>query len=214
MTSEAVKIGLIADIHADQPSLQRALDILDGKGVQQVICAGDLVGKGLDGDAVVRLLRARDIPCVLGNHDAEAEQTNAWLIRHYGRDHAMVLEAETAQAAARLPDHLRFEWAGLRAYLTHGTPWSNLHYLFPFSKAETFKQVVAAAQADLIILGHTHAPMLAQVGSTWIVNPGSVCGERADGSSTCAVVTLPALHVQHYNVLTAEQVSAPFVRHE
>ncbi len=209
-----MKIGLIADVHADLPSLRRALDILDGQGVQQVVCAGDLVGKGLDGDAVVRLLRERDIPCVLGNHDADAEQNNAWLSRRYGRDHAMILDAETAQYAVRLPDHLRFEWDGLRAYMTHGTPWSNLDYLFPFSKTETFRQVVAAAQSDLIILGHTHAPMLAQVGAAWVVNPGSVCGERSDGSSTCAVVTLPTMHVQHYNVLTGERVNAPFVRHE
>ncbi|MBL8160995.1 MAG: metallophosphoesterase family protein [Anaerolineae bacterium] len=209
-----MKIGLIADVHADLPSLRRALDILDGQGVQQVVCAGDLVGKGLDGDAVVRLLRERDIPCVLGNHDADAEQNNAWLSRRYGRDHAMILDAETAQYTARLPDHLRFEWAGLRAYMTHGTPWSNLDYLFPFSKTETFRQVVTAAQSDLIILGHTHAPMLAQVGAAWVVNSGSVCGERSDGSSTCAVVTLPTLHVQHYNVLTGERVNAPFVRHE
>lgn len=209
-----MKLGLIADIHADLSALRRALDLLDGQGVEQVLCAGDLVEKGLDGDAVTRLLRERRIPCVLGNHDASAERNNAWLMRHYGRNHPQILDAETARHVARLPNHLRFEWVGLHIYLTHGTPWSNLDYLFPFSKAETFKQVVSAAPADLIILGHTHRPMLAQVDAAWIVNPGSVCGERSKGSSTCAVVTLPSLHVQFYSLMTGEQVHAPFVCHE
>ena len=35
---------------------------------------------------------------------------------------------------------------------------------------------VAAVEADIILLGHTHVPMLARVGHKLVVNPGS-CGD-------------------------------------
>jgi len=35
---------------------------------------------------------------------------------------------------------------------------------------------VAEVEADIILLGHTHVPMLARVGEKLVVNPGS-CGD-------------------------------------
>ena len=37
---------------------------------EQVICAGDIVGYGHDPSGVIRILREREIPAVMGNHDA------------------------------------------------------------------------------------------------------------------------------------------------
>jgi Icc-related predicted phosphoesterase len=58
-----MNIGLIADIHADYDSLKIALDILEGKAADTILCAGDLVEKGPKGDAVADLIRQRNIPC-------------------------------------------------------------------------------------------------------------------------------------------------------
>ncbi len=64
-----MKLGLIADIHADPRALERALRHLERLGVEAVLCAGDLVGYGSSPDAVVGLMLGRGIPCVRGNHD-------------------------------------------------------------------------------------------------------------------------------------------------
>jgi len=64
-----MKLGLISDIHADYPSLVKALRIFKRVGVNKILCAGDLVEKGDNGNEVVALIHRLKIPCVLGNHD-------------------------------------------------------------------------------------------------------------------------------------------------
>jgi predicted phosphodiesterase len=76
-----MKIGLIADIHADLEALELALMLMEQHGVQQILCAGDLVDKGKHGDAVVQRIRDLRIPCVLGNHDGLARVTQEWYRR-------------------------------------------------------------------------------------------------------------------------------------
>lgn len=44
-----VRIGLISDIHADYEGLQNALALLDRLGVDRILCAGDLVERGMGG---------------------------------------------------------------------------------------------------------------------------------------------------------------------
>ncbi len=53
-----MKLGLIADVHADLDALQMALSRLKQAGVDSTICAGDLVEKGMDGDAVIDFLQS------------------------------------------------------------------------------------------------------------------------------------------------------------
>lgn len=73
------KIGLISDIHGEPYSLTLALDMLHGRGVDHILCAGDLLEKGSQGNAVAARIREEGIPCVQGNHDIEAVENQAWL---------------------------------------------------------------------------------------------------------------------------------------
>ena len=41
-----MKASLIADIHSNLDGLQKALNLLDSLGVEQIIFAGDMVEKG------------------------------------------------------------------------------------------------------------------------------------------------------------------------
>jgi putative phosphoesterase len=206
-----MKLGLIADVHADLDALKLALDILQGQGVNQVICAGDLVDKGLNGDAVVRLLRERQIPCVMGNHDEKAERTQYWTERTYGANSPLLLKEETLDFLMHLPLNWTFEWENMRVLLAHGRPWSNEEYLYPYSDKDTFREVLRHAQADVVILGHTHEPMAAQVNDQWIFNPGSVCGKHTYGSSTCATLTLPGCDFKVFELRSGQPTQTKFV---
>src|SRR3954452_1340381 len=64
-----MRLGLIADIHADPRALEATLRHLEALRVEEIVCAGDLVGYGAEPDAVVTMLRDRAIPCIRGNHD-------------------------------------------------------------------------------------------------------------------------------------------------
>jgi len=64
--------AIVSDIHANPVALTRVLAECDRVGVGRVVCAGDVVGYGPDPVGAVRILRERNIPSVMGNHDAVA----------------------------------------------------------------------------------------------------------------------------------------------
>jgi predicted phosphodiesterase len=62
-------IAVISDIHANLPALEAVFREIDELGIQHILCCGDVVGYGPHPRECVELLRQRNIPCVLGNHD-------------------------------------------------------------------------------------------------------------------------------------------------
>jgi putative phosphoesterase len=201
-------IGLISDIHANLPALRRALALLHEHGVDHILCAGDLVEKGPDGNAVVTLLRDEGIPCVMGNHDFDVVGNQAWL-RENGdllqlSLNGRLLTEETLAYLKKLPPALSFVWQGKRIFLAHGAPWSANEYIFANNPPHVFTRVAFMAQADAVILGHTHMPMCVQAGTTRILNPGAVSGGRGD--PTCGILTLPDLAFEVYNLVNGRPV--------
>lgn len=188
-------IGLVADIHAEGESLQAALTALQRRGVDYVICMGDLVEKGPDGNAVVARIRADGIPCVMGNHDYAALENQLWLRENGDPDilkrRGWWLTDSTLNYLRSLPRTLRFTWEGISVMMAHGAPWSYSQYVFATSRRPIFERVVREARTQIVVLGHTHIPMRVQFDDVLVVNPGSVCGRRSTGSQTCAILTLP-----------------------
>jgi putative phosphoesterase len=214
------RIGVIADVHADLDRLCAALALLEERGAQAIVCLGDLVEKGMDGDAVVRLLRARQIPCVRGNHDLTAPGNVRWLRENAIPGHPMLLDDRTLVWLASLPRALTFEWEGNSVLLAHGTPSSEHTYLRHTNPRDFIRRALDGVRADVILLGHTHQPMRLRVGSTWVFNPGSVMvglnGDiMASGSGTCGLLTLPDRAFDVYAVDTGRLVDGvPMVQVE
>jgi predicted phosphodiesterase len=71
-------LGIISDIHEDLPQLSAALRQLERKGVDEIVCLGDIVGfavpfygylKSRDANSAVALIRQNCSLVVIGNHD-------------------------------------------------------------------------------------------------------------------------------------------------
>jgi diadenosine tetraphosphatase ApaH/serine/threonine PP2A family protein phosphatase len=62
-------VAVISDIHANLPALEAVFRKIDELGIGQILCCGDVVGYGPHPRECVALMRQRNIPCVLGNHD-------------------------------------------------------------------------------------------------------------------------------------------------
>lgn len=195
-----IQIGVISDIHADLARLEAALALLKAHGVDQIICAGDLVEKGLDGDAVVRLIRAWAIPCVLGNHDVDAVNNQKWFRENSRPDSPFLLADDTLKFLQILPETLASTQEGLRMLVAHGVPGNEQIHLRHFNPPDYFARWLRGVQADILILGHTHQPMRALRRGMWIVNPGSVCGPLAAGSGTCGILALPECTFEVYDI--------------
>ena len=63
------RIAFISDIHSNYEALTAMLARLDREGYDMLICLGDIVGYGANPNECVSLIREREIPCALGNHD-------------------------------------------------------------------------------------------------------------------------------------------------
>lgn len=61
--------GVVADIHGNREALEAALGALEQRGVDRIVCLGDVVGYNADPDECVGLVRSRCSVAIAGNHD-------------------------------------------------------------------------------------------------------------------------------------------------
>ena len=170
-----MRIGIVSDVHCDAEGLAAALARLGS--VDLLLCAGDMVLQYRFSDEVIALLRERDALAIQGNHDRILLSPHGDGVRRAGRgapEHWAWLADQPAQR--------RLAVDGWRLLLAHGTPWddpTDLHctYLYPHDTAKLRR--LADCDAEIVVLGHTHFPMLLQQNGTLAINPGS-CGEARD----------------------------------
>jgi putative phosphoesterase len=201
-----MRLGLIADLHADIRALEGALQWIDRLGADEILCAGDLVGYGVQPDEVVALVRARSISCVRGNHDRWALELKK-VIGLRGWKPAD-LTHETWEFLSSLPEHRAVEVGGRKIAVFHGSPTSDLDFVTPYkplpASVETFWE---SSDADLIVLGHTHIPMIHRHARGTILNPGSVLGVTGVQTSySFALVDLDTLAVRIHDVRTGREI--------
>ena len=170
-----MRLGLIADIHGDMRALEATLARLDELGVDRVVCMGDLVGYGTDHDAAVAAIRDRAIPCVRGNHDRWAVEKRQLLGLRGWR--TTELRDDTWEFLESLPHSLRLECDGRILELHHGSPASDTEYVTAYKPMPaSVEQFWDRSDAHVLLLGHTHIPMIERGPRGTVINPGSTMG--------------------------------------
>jgi putative phosphoesterase len=80
-----------------------------------------------------------------------------------------------------LVDRFSTELAGQRIHMSHG------HEL----GSPTPETLIARYDADVVIYGHTHRPLVQEVGPTLVINPGAAGPARFNLKPSVALLTLP-----------------------
>ncbi|MEM6280973.1 MAG: metallophosphoesterase family protein [Chloroflexota bacterium] len=183
-----MKVGIISDIHGDYEALQSTLERLDNHHrVDRILCAGDLIGRGPNPNAVVDVMRTRGIPTVRGNHDE-------W---------AYDISRENKQYLKNLPIEYQEEIGGMAFYMCHGKPGNNIWGLYEAHVSSTLlNMMLSSLSVDVMVTGHTHVPMFLTVDSGCVVNPGSLytMDTMRSTSRTYGVLQLPDLRFELYDV--------------
>lgn len=187
-----LRVGVVSDIHANLAALERALAVLAAHGADKIVCLGDVVEKGPDGDAVVACLEDRCVVTVAGNHDHNALR-HAALPEALRADAEVPLRAETLERLARYPLTREYCWEDTWIHMAHGSPQDNTLYVFPEEVPRPLKRQLRDCGADVLLLGHTHRPMRVRYQGLWLLNPGSVAVGRRRDSHTCGLLSLPDL---------------------
>lgn len=183
-----MSVALISDIHANLPALEAVIN--DMPEVDEVLCAGDIVGYNPWPAECVDRIRSLATMTVQGNHDRTVNNPEAYFHNYQaeaGLNHAKSkLSDEQKEWLQALPKHVEFANGNFR--LVHSHPDSdNLgSYVFPRNFPE-MRPYLDKHQG--IVLGHTHIQHKAEIDGRLIVNPGSV-GQPRDGTPSAAYAIL------------------------
>ena len=201
-----MKVGILADIHANLEAFEAVLFRLQGQ-VNRIVHLGDAVGYGPDPQVCLEILRRQGIPSVMGNHDRAA---------------CGLMEPTFFTALAQTA----LDWT--RRQLTDGdkavmAAWPLIqrdgdiimgHGCFSAPERWDYVETPAMAQRELEhidaawgFLGHTHRPMAVSLdplgnaqrmdtstvdleeGKRYLFNPGSV-GQPRDGDARASAMIL------------------------
>ncbi|MBZ8119934.1 metallophosphatase family protein [Roseovarius sp. LXJ103] len=175
-----MKTAFISDIHGNYEALTSVLAEIDRLGVDNIYCAGDVVGYYTQINECCSMLRERQIPCVMGNHDWYLAG-GGFCIRSQSVNDCMVYQRKIFE-----PSHM--EW--LRSFpvqrdigeirLVHGG-WSDPIDEYIDITPTYFERV----QGRVFVSGHTHLQSLNHFGDKIHCNPGSV-GQPRDGDPRAA----------------------------
>jgi len=190
-----MRYAIISDLHSNIEALQVVLEEIDRIGVDQTICLGDVVGYNANPNECARLLVEKEIPSIMGNHDAVvcdmvdpvdfnpiAKKAILWTKETVEKQYKDFLFRQPAQR--RLTEAIR---------LVHGSIVSRDQYLFTRQTVMENIDLMHNNEPEVRILffGHTHNQMaftykeetLSIVSSPkfsleedglYLINPGSV----------------------------------------
>ncbi|HVU93684.1 MAG TPA: metallophosphoesterase family protein [Puia sp.] len=169
-----MKIAFISDIHANLPALQAVLADIVLQEPDDIYCLGDLVNFAGWDNEVIELIRTRGITTVQGNHDEGiGYQLTQFPYSYTSREQKIFGEQSIRQVETRitagnrsflrnLPFSVRMEYRfpfhSFYVCLLHGSPVGNDDYIRPDVPDDHLREQLEAADADILLMGHTHQP--------------------------------------------------------
>ena len=205
---DSMKIGVISDIHGDPLSLELAWAHLQILGADRIVCSGDVVGYGPFPDKAAKFLESRKIQAVRGNHDRWAIERGPGLRDEFG---GSAPSTKTIAVLAALPSDLVIEVRGRIVVVVHGSPSSDMDYVRRNSHGpEVLDDLLETLGADILVVGHTHAPMWYRGKRGLVVNPGSVISMPVVRTSrTFAMLDLDAMAATFHDVESGRVLNVP-----
>jgi putative phosphoesterase len=185
-----MKLAIVADIHSNHQALKAVTREMEREDIDQVVCAGDIVGYGASPNECCHIVRDVAAHAVLGNHEISALTNDATGMNPYAaaasRWTASALEEGSHRYLGSLEIESKFEAGDMKVAMYHGSVRSAIEYVY---EDEINEDIVRSSGGDLLILGHTHVPYVKDFGSIMAINPGSV-GQPRDGDSRASFAVL------------------------
>jgi diadenosine tetraphosphatase ApaH/serine/threonine PP2A family protein phosphatase len=164
-----VRTAILSDIHSNVDALSVALADVGMRGIEDVVCLGDVIGYGASPRECISTVMERCRFTVLGNHEQAA--------MHYAEDFNPKARAaiDWTRATLNAPERPREEnfrlWGFLgelpevvrdeRTFYSHGSPRDPLReYILPKDAKNEAKMEAAFAAFDrpVAMIGHSHVP--------------------------------------------------------
>ncbi|MGD9243439.1 MAG: metallophosphoesterase family protein, partial [Desulfobacterales bacterium] len=152
-----MKVAIISDIHGNLDAFGQVLIDIEAWGIDAVVCLGDNVGYGPEPEQVIRQVRERNIPCVMGNH--ERAVLDGEYLNWFNPTARRSLQQTMTLLSEESFDYIRGMKSSLVMYesrFVHGFPPDSMNiYLFQVSK-DTLEQTFREMKERICFVGHTH----------------------------------------------------------
>jgi putative phosphoesterase len=197
------RIGVLADIHGNLHALKAVVQDAEQRGINTFLNAGDLIGFGAFPNEIIQLLNAKKTLSVVGNFDLEVLRKakkgsdERKLALRYARKE---LDKSCKVYLCSLRRKITLETVDKKLLLVHGSPASLDEQICKDTPIERLKELGEVAQADVVIVGHSHEQLLLEANGVSLINPGSV-GKPYDGNPKAA-----------YAVMSFNPLSVEFIR--
>lgn len=190
-----MRVAALYDIHANLPALEAVLQDVRDAGVDQIVVGGDVVPGPMPREALRHLLEL-EVPVhfVHGNGElavlahmaaAESGTVTYWgttsgaplpeRLREIYRWTAQQLQPEYEGVFTGWPKTFRLAIGGLGEVLfCHSTPRSETEVFTCLTAEDRLLPLFDGLGASVVVCGHTHMQFDRMIGSTRVVNAGSV----------------------------------------
>ena len=179
-----MRVAAIYDIHGNLPALEAVLAEVREIGVDRIVVGGDVLPGPMPRECLDVLL-SLDIPCsfIMGNGDREtvvaARGEVSSIIPEYFREtmrwNAAELKPRDLEIIDGWPLTTRLAVDGIGEVLfCHATPRNDTEIFVKTTAEDKLRPIFDYLDAQLVVCGHTHMQFDRVVGSTRIVNAGSV----------------------------------------
>lgn len=183
--------------YSNLPALEALRTVAEDRGIPptNVICTGDIVAYCAEPQACLDLVRDWGIPAITGNVELNLREgvedcgcnfspdsrcdLFARLWYPYARKHV----TEAGMTFLReLPEFLRFEYAGRRGFVLHGSYGYTAEFIFRSTDWSRKAEQFAATESDLILAGHCGLPFVHQTADQQWINAGVIGMPANDGT--------------------------------
>lgn len=206
-----MRVALLSDIHANGPAMRAVRRAVELTGVDALLVSGDSVGYYYWPGEVLAHLSELDAQVIRGNHEdmllrvlseGPAPDTVRQRLGSAGLSCLAELSPADLDRLSGWPATLTLSTDEGRVLMCHGSPGDPVRYVYPDTSDGELAEM-SPAGFRWVVMGHTHYPMLREVGGVTFVNPGSV-GQPRNGVPGAAWALLDSragtveFHVEEY----------------
>jgi predicted phosphodiesterase len=179
-----MRVAALFDIHANLAALEAALAEVRAAAVDRILVGGDVFPGPMPGETLA-LLADQPAPCtfIRGNGETAVLAVRAGreipqvpeVFRDAIRWNASGLSGDELEQLRSWPLTTTLDLPGLgRVLFCHATPRDDNEIFTRLTPADRLLPIFEAANADIVVCGHTHMPFDRTVGRVRVVNAGSV----------------------------------------
>jgi predicted phosphodiesterase len=190
-----VRVAVLNDVHANMPALEAVLEEVRQANVDRIVFGGDVIPGPMVRETLSRVLHL-DVPTqfIHGNGElavlAQIEAPDPSAVTYWGttggapspefvreliRWTARQVQPDYIGVLASWPKTVRLELEGFGGVLfCHGTPQSETDAFTRLTPEDVLLPVLDGLGVSLVVCGHTHMQFDRMIGSTRVVNAGSV----------------------------------------